>query len=160
MSPSIMRPPLRPFPGNPMGFHDVPHPIYIMPQPPSVPFVPYQVPNAMFFPALDSLRAQLLHQIEYYFSDQNLSKDEFLRRHMDDQGWVPISVIARFNRVALLTNQLMQLTNNIQQFILETMRLSTVVEVQGEKIRRRNVWGNYLLTDGVATRLTNLNIRG
>ncbi|XVF06204.1 hypothetical protein REPUB_Repub06bG0027300 [Reevesia pubescens] len=40
----------------------------------------------------------LLHQIDYYFSDANLVKDEFLKSNMDDQGWVAISLIAGFPR--------------------------------------------------------------
>ena len=40
---------------------------------------------------------------EYYFSDDNLQKDFFLRNQMDDEGFVPISVIAGFNRLQALT---------------------------------------------------------
>ncbi|CAL9078847.1 unnamed protein product [Musa textilis] len=40
--------------------------------------------------------------------------------------------------------QVRQLTNNID-FILDTVRLSTEVEVQGEKIRKRNDWMNWVL---------------
>lgn len=32
-------------------------------------------------------------------SDENLIKDTFLRGKMDEQGWVPISLIATFKRV-------------------------------------------------------------
>ena len=40
---------------------------------------------------------------EYYFSDDNLQKDFFLRNQMDEEGFVPISVIAGFNRLQALT---------------------------------------------------------
>ena len=42
-----------------------------------------------------------------FCSDANLVKDKFLRSNMDDQGWVPISLIAGFPRVSslLLTKQ-------------------------------------------------------
>ena len=33
-------------------------------------------------------------------SDDNLCKDPFLRQHMDDQGWVPLSLIAGFRKVS------------------------------------------------------------
>ena len=33
-------------------------------------------------------------------SDANLVKDEFLRSNMDEQGWVPITLIANFPRVS------------------------------------------------------------
>ncbi|KAL5223342.1 hypothetical protein ABZP36_028055 [Zizania latifolia] len=40
----------------------------------------------------------LLSHWFYFFSDDNLCKDIFLRQHMDDQGWVPLSLIAGFNQ--------------------------------------------------------------
>lgn len=49
------------------------------------------------------LLSRLLYQIDFYFSADNLARDTFLRRHMDESGWVPISVIAKFNRVASLS---------------------------------------------------------
>ncbi|KAG8050403.1 hypothetical protein GUJ93_ZPchr0009g517 [Zizania palustris] len=39
-------------------------------------------------------------QIEFYFSTNNLCHDTYLRRQMNDQGWVPIDVITHFNRVS------------------------------------------------------------
>jgi hypothetical protein len=41
-------------------------------------------------------------QIQWYFSQDNLVKDVFLRKHMDGQGFVPVSLIAGFNRVQQL----------------------------------------------------------
>ena len=52
------------------------------------------------------LQSQIRHQIEFYFSENNLVRDTFLRSHMDENGWVQISVIAKFNRVALLCTDL------------------------------------------------------
>lgn len=40
---------------------------------------------------------------EYYFSLHNLERDFFLRRKMDAQGFLPISLIAGFHRVQALT---------------------------------------------------------
>lgn len=40
---------------------------------------------------------------EYYFSLHNLERDFFLRRKMDAQGFLPISLIASFHRVQALT---------------------------------------------------------
>lgn len=37
------------------------------------------------------------------YSQDNLCKDLFLRQNMDEQGWVPISLIAGFNRVSWFT---------------------------------------------------------
>nr|TKW34367.1 hypothetical protein SEVIR_2G302400v2 [Setaria viridis] len=43
------------------------------------------------------------NQIEFYFSTNNLCHDTFLRRHMNDQGWVPIDLILGFNRMRAFT---------------------------------------------------------
>ncbi|XP_020578036.1 la-related protein 1B-like [Phalaenopsis equestris] len=137
-------PPVRPF-SNHMGFPDFQSPIYYVAAPPypeslkGVPFAshPAPTPQLMYFPAVDPQRAMLLKQIDYYFSPENLCKDLYLRQNMDEQGWVPISLIAGFNRVK-------QLTNNIP-YILDTVLLSNVVEVQGDKIRKRNDWMTWVL---------------
>lgn len=50
-----------------------------------------------------SLMSMLSMQLEYYFSVDNMCKDMFLRRQMDSQGFVPLSVIASFKRVKSLT---------------------------------------------------------
>src|SRR3954452_3998629 len=43
---------------------------------------------------------------EYYFSIDNLCKDMFLRNNMDSQGYVLLSVIADFNRIKALTEDM------------------------------------------------------
>lgn len=35
-------------------------------------------------------------------SDANLVKDDYLRSNMDDEGWVPINLIAGFPRVSFI----------------------------------------------------------
>uniref|UniRef100_A0A0A9GCJ1 HTH La-type RNA-binding domain-containing protein n=1 Tax=Arundo donax TaxID=35708 RepID=A0A0A9GCJ1_ARUDO len=123
-----------------MGFPEMAPHVYYFPAHPSegvqgLPFVPHPAsPQAIL---IDPVRKELLAQIDYYFSDDNLCKDPFLRQNMDDQGWVPLSLIAGFRKVQ-------NLTNNVQ-FILETVLLSTIVEVQGDKIRRRGTWESWLL---------------
>ncbi|XP_062209932.1 la-related protein 1B-like isoform X2 [Phragmites australis] len=146
--PFISATPQAPHYGAPMGFPEIaPHVYYFAAHPSEglqgLPFVPHPAsPHAI---SIDPIQKELLAQIDYYFSDDNLCKDPFLRQNMDDQGWVPLSLIAGFRKVQNLTNniQFLRGTNNIQ-FILETVLLSTVVEVQGDKIRRRGTWENWL----------------
>ena len=57
------------------------------------------------------LQSRIRHQIEFYFSENNLVRDTFLRSHMDEDGWVQISVIAKFNRVASLCTELDKIIN-------------------------------------------------
>lgn len=42
---------------------------------------------------------------EYYFSVDNLERDFFLRRKMDQEGFLPIALIASFHRVQALTTE-------------------------------------------------------
>ena len=52
----------------------------------------------------------VLNQVNYYFSTENLCRDEFLRVHMDGEGWIPIPLLASFNRLRHLTTDLAILT--------------------------------------------------
>lgn len=90
--------------------------------------VPYIAPNYATDPerVKDLLRAQ----IEYYFSEDNLQGDFFLRRKMDDQGFLPISLIASFHRVQALTQDV--------SLVVESLANSAAVEVvDGVKMRPR-----------------------
>ncbi|KAG5145064.1 hypothetical protein JHK84_030607 [Glycine max] len=149
--------PMRPF-GSPIGFHELaPQLVFVAAPPPppdslrGVPFVPPMPHHSLFFTGPDpQLHNKIVNQVDYYFreltvdipqlvycSNENLVKDTFLRQNMDDQGWVPIKLIAGFNKV-------MHLTDNIQ-VILDAIRTSSVVEVQGDKIRRRNDWRRWIM---------------
>ncbi|GAV87141.1 La domain-containing protein [Cephalotus follicularis] len=132
---------LRPY-GNPIGYPEL---LYVptMPMEPfrGMPIIPHSPPPGIILPVPEPpVPALLVHQIEYYFSDSNLVKDEYLKSNMDAQGWVPISLIASFPRVK-------NLTNNIQ-LILDSLRTSTVVEVQDDKVRRRNDWMKWIHNSG------------
>ncbi|KAL2348642.1 hypothetical protein Fmac_002642 [Flemingia macrophylla] len=150
---------MRPFGGH-IGYHELAHPVVFVaaPHPPpppdslrAVPFVPPIQHHPMFFAGPDPhLHIKIVNQIDYYFSNENLIKDTFLRQNMDDQGWVPIKLIAGFNKV-------MHLTDNIQ-IILDAVRTSSVVEVQGDKIRRRNDWMRWIMTPVQFSNATTLGV--
>ncbi|XP_024528779.1 la-related protein 1A isoform X1 [Selaginella moellendorffii] len=84
-----------------------------------------------------SLRQMLVKQIEYYFSVENLCRDIFLRSNMDHQGFIPVSTIASFNRVRSLTSD--------TSIILDALRNSAVVEVQGDRLRKRHDGASWAL---------------
>lgn len=69
----------------------------------------------------------LQKQIDYYFSAENLCHDTFLTSKMDDEGFVPLSLIASFPRVRSLTFD--------TTMISEAMRNSVLVEVKNGKLR-------------------------
>ncbi|XP_068662143.1 la-related protein 1A-like [Aristolochia californica] len=121
-----------PFPGPPQLYYlpapppeslRGPHPRYVShpPQP------TYPVP---LLDASSSMKAKIAKQIEYYFSDENLGRDRYLLSLLDEQGWVSITKIADFNRVKSMTTDI--------PLILEALRNSHTVEVQDDKIRKRN----------------------
>jgi len=55
-----------------------------------------------------STEAQILKQVEFYFSDHNLPRDKFLKGLVDKdpEGWVDISVIASFARMKKLSTDI------------------------------------------------------
>ncbi|CAJ2635829.1 unnamed protein product [Trifolium pratense] len=121
----------------------IPPPMVYGPPPPmeplrGVPYVPPPIPpNAIFIqPPITELHTKIVNQINYYFSNENLNNDTYLKSQMDDQGWVPLSLIAGFKKVKFLTDNI--------QIVLDAVQTSNVVEVQGGKIRRRNEWMNWI----------------
>ncbi|KAF6170861.1 hypothetical protein GIB67_015813, partial [Kingdonia uniflora] len=102
-APFINSPYIRPF-GNPMPFPEMAPPLYYVHGPPpesirGVPFVP--APFGMFLqvPSPEAqVHTMIMKQIDYYFSTENLVRDIYLRRNMDEEGWVPVSLIAGFSR--------------------------------------------------------------
>ncbi|KAI3745788.1 hypothetical protein L6452_08197 [Arctium lappa] len=139
-APFIAPQPIRPY-GTPMGYEMAAPFLYVPTLPPEpyrgAPILPRAAPPSMFMPVMDPpLSVLILNQIEYYFSDANLVKDNYLRSNMDEEGWVPVTLIAGFRRVQSLTSDI--------QMILNSLRDSTVVEVQGETVRRRNEWTKWV----------------
>ncbi|KFK28269.1 hypothetical protein AALP_AA8G494800 [Arabis alpina] len=125
--------------GGPMIYPDyAPHILMPPPPPGSMALVGPFPPLPMYLPSIDAmLYSRILTQVEYYFSADNLSTDKHLKEQMNDEGWVPVRVIAGFRRLAEMTNDI--------QTILEALRSSEVVEIKGEAIRRRGDWDKYLL---------------
>ncbi|XP_076899445.1 la-related protein 1A-like [Bidens hawaiensis] len=127
------------FPGPPGSIVYLPAmPPYPVRVPPPPFAVPHQPGSAVpMLPAqAQALRVGLRNQIEYYFSDQNLQNDRYLISLMDDQGWVPISTIADFKRVKSMSTDL--------PLIIDALQSSSTLEVQGEKIRKREDWSKWL----------------
>ncbi|KAI3730333.1 hypothetical protein L1987_61503 [Smallanthus sonchifolius] len=136
--------PLRPY-GPPTGYEMGGSYVYF----PTLAQAPYRggapvfshgaVASSMSMTSTDySLHDEIVKQIEYYFSDDNLVKDNFLRSHMDEEGWVPITLIAGFPRVQALSSDI--------QMLLSFLRDSTAVEIQGDKVRRRADWRKWIHT--------------
>uniref|UniRef100_A0A1I7U243 La-related protein 1 n=2 Tax=Caenorhabditis tropicalis TaxID=1561998 RepID=A0A1I7U243_9PELO len=96
----------------------------------SIPFAPIYNPPAPPRPVTDdTLKEYVRKQIEYYFSEDNLQKDFFLRRKMSPEGFLPIVLIASFPRVRSLTEDL--------SLIGDALKDSTKVEVSADNMQIR-----------------------
>lgn len=81
----------------------------------------------------NQLMERIQKQIEYYFSDENLNKDIFIRRNMDaSTGFCPLILISSFHRVKSLTQDI--------NMIIQALENSTVIEFSPDKsgVRRRD----------------------
>lgn len=101
----------------------------------------------IFGPVAAEASSALRQQIEYYFSFENMCRDVYLRNQMDEEGWVPLSLIGSFKRVQALGVR----TDDIASHLLG----SEVVEVDGEKHRirqkdakQRLIWDLHGAVDG------------
>lgn len=99
--------------------------------------VPY---NASLEPM--ALLSMVSAQLEYYFSIENLCKDMYLRSHMDSQGWVPLSVIAGFNRIKSLTEDM--------NLIRHVCQMSRNIEFRPsddgiDRLRKLDKWEQWIL---------------
>lgn len=63
---------------------------------------------------------------EYYFSEENLLRDFFLRRKMDSEGYLPINLIATFHRVRALTADF--------EVVIDAIKGSEVLELNDFKV--------------------------
>lgn len=86
---------------------------------------------------LDSIIPAIIYQLDYYFSFENLKKDLFLRKQMNSNGWVPLSILSSFNRVKALTG-------GDYKLFLEACKWLQAVEVVGDKARARNNWEQWV----------------
>ncbi|CAH8389245.1 unnamed protein product [Eruca vesicaria subsp. sativa] len=84
---------------------------------PSIEPSPFLVPSQKA-----PLKTKILNQVQYYFSEDNLPNDVYLRKRMNDEGFVHIEFIAGFNKLKALTSNV--------QLILDSLRDSYIVEVQ------------------------------
>ncbi|XP_031500602.1 la-related protein 6A-like isoform X2 [Nymphaea colorata] len=94
---------------------------------------PEPAPPSSSDPVLsDELKAKIVKQVEYYFSNENLFNDKFLKRLMkkDKEGFVPIAVIASFRKMKKLTQDL--------TFIASALSISSQLTVSsdGKKVKR------------------------
>eukprot|EP01114_Cavostelium_apophysatum_P017765 TRINITY_DN5353_c0_g1_i2.p1 TRINITY_DN5353_c0_g1~~TRINITY_DN5353_c0_g1_i2.p1 ORF type:complete len:904 (-),score=234.82 TRINITY_DN5353_c0_g1_i2:344-3055(-) len=84
----------------------------------------------------DQMREALLKQIEYYFSVDNLCKDLFLRQQMNEEGWVPLTLVMNFNRVRTLGAD--------YETTLDVLATSKIIELKNDYVRKAGDWNTWL----------------
>jgi len=90
---------------------------------PGAPLTPVDGVLPMLAPEDSSLIIDMVKkQIEYYFSEENLEKDFYLRRKMDSDGYLPIRLISSFHRVKNMTQD--------YGLVLTAIRSSTELELR------------------------------
>lgn len=59
----------------------------------------------------------IIRQVEYYFGDANLHRDKFLSEQIskNEGGWVPLSVLVTFKRLASLTTDFDEIVNALNK---------------------------------------------
>ncbi|KZV99550.1 hypothetical protein EXIGLDRAFT_220095 [Exidia glandulosa HHB12029] len=106
--------------------------------------LPLPVPQTLIksVSQMDATKYFVLGQIEFYFGARNLATDFFLRQQMDSRGWIPIPLVASFNRVRALSTS--------GALVREVMGLSALLEVKGDRVRLRDgLWMPYVTPDAL-----------
>ncbi|KAF7350522.1 HTH La-type RNA-binding domain-containing protein [Mycena venus] len=86
---------------------------------------------------IDRLRQEILSQLEFYLSPDNMATDLYLRQQMDSQGWVRIETLASFKRVQSKTSDV--------NLVRDVLGLSDYAEIRGEWVRSTEGWEKFVL---------------
>ncbi|KAI8266897.1 putative HTH La-type RNA-binding protein [Colletotrichum sp. SAR11_239] len=89
----------------------------------------------------EHLRHIAIPQLEYYFSLENLLKDDFLRKHMDGQGFVPFDLVLGFGRVREMGAH----PDALRMIACECAQLDYVIgDDHVERVRSRTHWQKFV----------------
>ena len=65
----------------------------------------------------EQLQAKIVRQVEHYFGDYNLPRDKFLKETIQsDDGWVPMDVMMKFQRLSGLSTDSKVILYNLKFF--------------------------------------------
>jgi len=111
---------------------------------------PHRKNQMSFDPSWNGLTMdeQLAKQLEYYFSDENLEKDEYLRAQMQSEGWVSIAHIANFKRMRQIGSMGGSMHGVTIDYIADVARNTQTLEVDehGANIRKAGDWHKFTPT--------------
>eukprot|EP00002_Diphylleia_rotans_P033174 TRINITY_DN7026_c0_g1_i1.p1 TRINITY_DN7026_c0_g1~~TRINITY_DN7026_c0_g1_i1.p1 ORF type:complete len:773 (+),score=183.29 TRINITY_DN7026_c0_g1_i1:81-2399(+) len=78
-------------------------------------------------------------QVHYYFSLDNLCRDSYLRSYMDEEGFLPLLMLANFNRMTNLTTDF--------ELVTAVAQNSETLECKDGFIRLREGWAQWVLPE-------------
>ncbi|KAJ7188253.1 hypothetical protein C8R46DRAFT_14796 [Mycena filopes] len=105
--------------------------------PPQHHLAPVPTPRTRLSFPIDRLRQEILSQLEFYLSPDNMATDLYLRQQMDSQGWVRIEMLASFKRVQSKTSDV--------NLVRDVLGLSDYAEIRGEWVRSTEGWEKFVL---------------
>lgn len=99
----------------------------------------YCLPPPLSPAELEQLKVAVVYQVEYFFSDDELCRNTFLRRNMDCEGYVPAAMIFNFPSIAVYCFQYYDLLTILAE-------KSTFLEIDkiNETLRRRDDYKKWL----------------
>ena len=99
----------------------------------------YSLPPPLSPAELEQLKLAVVYQVEYFFSDDELCRNTFLRRNMDCEGYVPAAMIFNFPSIAAYCFQYYDLLTILAE-------KSTFLEIDkiNETLRRRDDYKKWL----------------
>lgn len=94
--------------------------------------------------AVVSQLQNISNQLCYYFSKENLVKDRYLKEHMDEGGFVPISLLSMFPKLVKMTSGLTAMERH--DIVTRSLNLTPdFFEVHNnEKVRLRHNWRQWI----------------
>ncbi|KAH3681129.1 hypothetical protein WICPIJ_007904 [Wickerhamomyces pijperi] len=99
--------------------------------------MPFSIAPMYHQPFISDTLSQVIHQIQYYFSVDNLIKDTFIRKHMNSQGFIPIDTIMEFRRMKVLAG-------GNHQLVFDALMALPHLEVRNNKVRLREGFTKWL----------------
>lgn len=62
----------------------------------------------------NSVATKIVKQVEFYFSDQNICKDKFLKSKVKEDEWVDMTILMKFNRLNSLSGDIKVVTEALK----------------------------------------------
>mmetsp|Transcript_24101 Transcript_24101/g.56609 ORF Transcript_24101/g.56609 Transcript_24101/m.56609 type:complete len:202 (-) Transcript_24101:305-910(-) len=103
----------------------------------------YPQPTPLSPAELEQLKVALVCQVEYFFSDDELCRNTFLRKHMDCEGFAPAAMIFNFPSIAAYCFHYYDLLTTLSE-------KSSFLEIDqvNETLRRRDDYRKWLHPNG------------